>query len=110
MNFKELQEAVHKNAINHGWWEEDRNVAEIVSLCHCELSEAVEEYRKGKRPDEVYYRESDGKPEGVPVELADTVIRIMDFCGRHKIDLWAIMKEKHEFNKTRSYKHGNKKI
>lgn len=58
---------------------------------------------------ETYYRE-DGKPEGIPSELADTVICIMDMCGYYGIDLEAMLVEKAEFNKSRSYRHGGKKI
>jgi NTP pyrophosphatase (non-canonical NTP hydrolase) len=46
------------------------------------------------------------KPEGVPAELADVVIRIFDFCGTRGIDLGAIILEKAEFNTTREQHHG----
>ena len=39
-----------------------------------------------------------------------TVIRIMDMCGYYGIDLEAMLVEKAEFNKSRSYRHGGKKI
>lgn len=37
---------VHENAVNHGWYDEERSFAELIALCHQELSEALEEYRK----------------------------------------------------------------
>ena len=55
-----------------------------------------------------YYREKDGKPEGVPFELADIVIRCFDMADAFGIDLEAAILEKHEFNKTRPYLHGKK--
>ena len=55
----------------------------------------------------MYYSEG-GKPEGVPSELADVVIRIMDMCEHYEIDLGAVIMEKHDFNKKRPYKHGKK--
>ncbi|MBR3996408.1 MAG: hypothetical protein IKI97_14170, partial [Clostridia bacterium] len=59
----------------------------------------------GKQPTETYYRE-DGKPEGVPSELADAVIRCFDMADYYGIDLEAAIMEKHAFNLTRPYKHG----
>lgn len=53
--------------------------------------------------------DSNKKPEGELVELADTVIRIMDYCGAKGYDLENAIHLKKEFNKTRSYRHGEKK-
>lgn len=107
-NINEWVKDVHINSVEHGWWEGgERNFGELIALCHSELSEALEETRKGKGYCETYYSEN-GKPEGVPSELADVVIRVMDICGHYGIDLEEIIEEKHEFNKRRPYKHGKK--
>ncbi|OHE41493.1 MAG: hypothetical protein A2Y16_05485 [Tenericutes bacterium GWF2_57_13] len=50
------------------------------------------------------------KPEGIPSELADIVIRVMDICGYHGIDLEAAIAEKMEYNRTRPMRHGGKKL
>ena len=126
MNIKEMQKQVHENAIDKGFWEPEPTFGDLIALCHSELSEALEEFRDGKKPDEVYYsciedRDSHkcglgcedctgGKPEGSPIELADVVIRIMDMCEHYGIDLASAILEKHEFNKTRDYRHGGKVI
>lgn len=73
-------------------------------LIHSEVSEAVEAAILG-----VWSMQSPaGKPEGLVVELADAVIRIMDLCQKLDLDLESAMAAKHEYNKTRSHRHGGK--
>lgn len=134
MSLNELAKEIHRNAVEHGWWEEDRGFAEVVALCHAELSEALEEYRDNHPM--VWYRcmknphpndrncdlcpfDNDGtcdvpelelKPEGIAVEMIDCMIRILDWCGHAGIDVDKVLHNKHEYNKTRPYKHGGKKI
>lgn len=107
MTIKELCKEIHENAKAHGWWENPPRAGELLCLVHSEVSEAFEEVRKGKSMTETYYSEN-GKMEGVPSELADVVIRIMDMCEYYGIDLEKAIVEKHAFNKTRPYKHGGK--
>lgn len=108
MRINELVEKVHQNAIEKGWHTEKRSFGELIALCHCELSEAIEEYRKGHYENETYYYCQ--APEGIPIELADVVIRIMDMCGLYGIDLEEAIEIKMEYNKTRPCRHGGKKI
>ena len=106
-----LASDVHVNAVEHGWWDEERSFGDIISLCHSELSEALEEHRNGRKPTEIYYNAVKAdKPEGIPVELADCIIRILDYCGREGIDIDYALNLKHEYNKTRPYRHGGKAI
>ena len=103
----DLVKRAHENSVKHGFWETEKNFGEVIALMHCELSEAFEEYRKGKGINESYYE--DGKKLcGIPSELADVVIRIFDFCGGNDIDLEKVILEKMEYNETRPYKHGKK--
>lgn len=95
----------HEAAADKGFWDDEHpNLGEKIALIHSELSEALEEVRAGHAPDEVY--EVDGKPEGLPIELADAVIRIADLCGYYGIDLNAAVDRKFTYNERRPAKHG----
>lgn len=51
MTINEFAAEVHKNAVEHGWWEGERTFPEIVALIHSEVSEALEvkhEYNKSR--------------------------------------------------------------
>lgn len=103
----------HITAKSKGWWDEaqspEKEFPEKMLLVISEISEAVEEFRNGHALDEVYTAEN-GKPEGVPVELADALIRIFDLCGYAGIDLEAALDQKVIFNESRPYRHGGKRI
>ena len=88
-----------------------------LMLIVSEVAEAQDELRKGHPADLTYHpnREFDdkgtlklNKPEGVPSELADVVIRVLDFCYTEGIDLESIITEKLAYNATREHKHGRK--
>lgn len=101
-----------------------------LALITTEVAEAIEELRNGRAVDETYYSvkgspeiklskekaERDGgehgtgwyKPEGVPSELADIVIRAFDFAHEAGIDLAEIINEKLAYNATRAHMHGRK--
>lgn len=101
--FEAIEAKVHDNARTKGWWEEDRNEAELIALEHAELSEALEALRHGNGP-------SEHIPEfsGVEEELADVIIRIMDHASAKGHRVAEAIIAKMAFNSTRPYKHGKK--
>ena len=106
MDINKLIEKSHDIAISKGWWDQEREIPELIALIHSELSEALEEYRVSENLD---IRYKNNKPEGFVVELADVLIRIFDLSGKYKIDLNKALETKLKYNETREYRHGNKK-
>lgn len=109
VSFETLVSECKRIADEHGFT--DATPAEDIALMHSELSEALEDIRAGKPLTELIYPyETPTKPCGVPSELADVVIRVMHFCGKHGIDLGKAILEKMAFNESRPFKHGGKKL
>lgn len=98
----------YKTAKEKGFYDEEHNFGMDIALVQSELSEALEEYRKGMPLRGVAFDE-DGTRHGILPELADAVIRIMTICGSYNLDLGGEILRKMEYNKSRSYRHGGKK-
>ncbi len=75
MNLVELQNKIHQQNVDMGWWDEPRPFSTFVCLFHSELSEAMEGDRKGLMDDHLPHYPM------FQVELADFVIRCLDFLG-----------------------------
>ena len=112
-DLREVQRAVWSTAEEHGWHEEIDSIPVKLLMIHSEVSEALEEYRNTPPECEVsylYYRVDSDKPEGFGVELADIVIRVLDLAEMLDIDLTGIILTKMEYNKSRPYRHGGKRV
>ena len=108
-----LKEECWKVAEEKGWHDVPRSFGDLIALCHSELSEALEEFRKhGLDPDFMVYTYSSDmeKPEGIAIELADLLIRVFDMSRELKIPILSALDWKMDYNKTREYRHGNKRI
>lgn len=80
-----------------GSWDEEYKVPAVLALIHSEVSEALEAYRMGDRL-------------GFAEELADTLIRVLDLAHGLGIDLGREVVEKLATNRTRGYRHGDKRV
>lgn len=124
---------VHKLALEKGWWEnrpkvlEPRDRLSIHMLIVTEVAEASEAVRDKRPPifqiydmgplhGKVMWTPANKewsetlKPDGEAIELADVVIRVMDYFGFMGWDLEEAIAMKHNHNVCRSLRHGGKTI
>jgi NTP pyrophosphatase (non-canonical NTP hydrolase) len=95
-----LADEVH--LANKKWWEDIqtgkpivRNRPEMMMLIVSEIAEAMEGYRKNLPDDKLPHRSME------EVEMADALIRILDYCAGHGLDLGGAYVEKMQYNATR---------
>lgn len=103
----------HATSRSKGFWDDGvdpKCIPEKLCLIHSEVSEALEAYRDGVDPSEIYTIDgrTESKAEGIAAELADAVIRIWDLCGALDIPLDAAIEVKMAYNERRSHKNGGK--
>jgi hypothetical protein len=102
-DLKTLIKESHEIAVSKGWHDTPVPFEVSIANIHAECAEAWEDYRNNRRLDEIYWeckltggcqgQEEVGgcddcqyhKPCGIPVELADTVIRICDTLGANAV-------------------------
>lgn len=111
--FNSFQKECYDNAKVHGFHTSDASVddPELLSLqfsrrllhINREVSEAHDLHHQGYAPDAEW---SVGeKLEGIPIELADIVIRVVDMAETYGIDLGSAIARKMKYNESRPYLH-----
>ena len=97
------QNMAHTTATSRGWYNDpttgepvQRNFGEVVALMHSELSEALEAHRKGLTDRHLPHR------NGIEVEFADCIIRILDTGKALGLDVPGAFIEKNRYNRQRA--------
>jgi hypothetical protein len=116
-SFTELAQLAHQNSRSKSFWslidelKTHPRFAEIEvmwklsrhDLIHSETSEATEGVRKDLRDDHLPHRSME------VAEMADTVIRILDYAGAYNLPLAEVILEKMAYNTSRPFMHGDKR-
>jgi hypothetical protein len=116
----------------------EKAIGDWCMLKVTEIAEAYEDHRAGRSPTEIYWEDESGrkysygqtreaiaawandespsesekptfKPCGIPIEMIDTLYRVLHFCAVYGLDADELMEMKMAYNKTRPYRHGGKR-
>lgn len=101
MNLNDYSKQVH--AANQKWWQDmntgsplKRNKGELLMLIVSEVSEAMEGERKDLMDDKLPHRKM------AEVEMADALIRLLDYCAGFGYDIQGAYDEKMAYNAVRA--------
>lgn len=93
---RDLQTVIHQQNVDMGWWDNPREDGTLMMLMVSEIVEAMEGTRKNLMDDHLPHRKME------EVELADAVIRILDYAGAKGFDIAGALVEKLVYNRSRA--------
>ena len=104
---------LHQNSRAKGWWDDRDELSKTpaghvavdigcLALAGTELAEAIEATRVPCQDDHIPFY------TGQEAEVADTIIRLLDFAAARNLKVVDAMIAKADYNRSRSYKHGGK--
>jgi hypothetical protein len=111
----EIADAVHANAVAHGFHDPSQTEYEFLADQLNNLHDEVSELNSARRAGALHLfcdkahkmRELGMEPlTNMEEEYADILIRTLDQMRRLELDIMKCIIVKHEYNKTRPYKHG----
>lgn len=107
--FSAMTDLTYKTHVDKGWTNgaDPENLhwrGNQFMLMVGELAEGHEAVRKGLMDDKLTDR------LGEEVELADCIIRIMNYARQRRLDVAGALVEKARYNEGREYMHGGKKF
>ena len=95
VSITQLQKDIHKQNVDMGWWDKPREKGTLLMLVVSEVAEAMEGERKDLMDDHLPHRKM------AEVELADAVIRILDYAEAFGYDVESAIHEKIKYNRVR---------
>jgi NTP pyrophosphatase (non-canonical NTP hydrolase) len=121
-----LSKEIYQANVKKGFYDDEKNLGEMLALIHSEVSEALEADRKHiyapksssfygiialsqLKSDAEFKMEFDTTVKDTfQDELADIMIRVMDLAAHKDINLEAHIEAKMRYNALRPHKHGKK--
>ena len=93
-----LASDIHDESVSAGWWDDGRDkyvLATKLMLVVSEVAEAMEGLRKDQWDDHLPHRKM------LEVEVADALIRLLDFATALDMNIGSAVMEKLEYNRNR---------
>jgi len=105
----ELRDKIYQNAKDKGFWDKERNMGESLASGHIKEFTEGQKLSLEKMSDEEFAETfSIMVKDSFHDEMADVLIRVLDLCGGHNIDIDWHVKMKMRYNATRARLHGKK--
>lgn len=104
-SFKLLSNILWETNVMCGWDKVEYSPLEAHMMIITEVVEATEAVRNRELP---FWVDEHGKPEGEASEIADALIRIINYATSRGWNLIDIILKKNKYNQTRGLQHGGK--